>query len=182
MTIMKRLSAVLDTKLGRCPRCMRQSFMAAFAAWGLVLAISLVASKPVFMPVVLAAALWLAHLATFARRAALTARRASPSQAPALSRRQFLPIFVRVFVAAALLTALPAGMRALADDPCDACDKGAAYCFQCCSCKHDNSIAGCANVPDPDKRRNCYDQAATDWCNCNCDCNPSVPSCNPRKC
>ena len=41
-TILKRTRTMLGRSLGRCPRCMRQSFLAAVAAWALVVVLGAV--------------------------------------------------------------------------------------------------------------------------------------------
>ena len=120
MQSLKRVYAVLDAKLGRCPKCMRQSFVFMLAAWGLAFALALTASSPALrvasmMMAVGSAGLWLSHLTAFALRMAGNAtaskdgareRKVAPDLAPR-PRRRFVLGFAKSFVLVAAATALP---------------------------------------------------------------------------
>ncbi len=106
--MLRSFANLLNRTFGRCPRCMRKAFLAALGAWTLAFAlIALSVASWMETPMVVVAlgltALWLAHIAAFALRAAMAARHATsdllpskPAQmvAPApFSRRQFAAEF-----------------------------------------------------------------------------------------
>ncbi len=117
------------TKLGRCPKCMKTSFLAAAAAWAVALALASMPTVPSIgaaiwaVPAVLTL-LWIGHLASFAGRATRGAfrraedeeriRGASASAMIRWPRRRFLLTFAKMLVIAAAATALP--FRAMAQD------------------------------------------------------------------
>jgi hypothetical protein len=68
-----KMLSILDHKIGRCPRCMRTTFICAFAAWCAYLAVRLLwpASGLPAVVAILAiglTTLWLAHTITFGTR------------------------------------------------------------------------------------------------------------------
>jgi hypothetical protein len=74
MNVAAKISTSLHAKLGRCPRCMRQSFFFMLGTWGLVVIVTLVAISPLLLTLtsviaVGATGLWLSHLTAFALRA-----------------------------------------------------------------------------------------------------------------
>lgn len=115
--------AALDRSLGRCPRCMRKSFLAALAAWLLALAAATLAVPSALVLGIAAGAiglsvLWIAHVLSFALRSAATAGKApggegrptghDGSAAAARTRREVMFEFARAAAFAALATALSA--------------------------------------------------------------------------
>ncbi len=133
MAIATKMRTFLDAHLGRCPRCMRQSFVFMLGAWGLALALPFATSSPT--PAVasaIAAAsltlLWLGHLAAFALRAAGNGAPAmrgmtgapSPSDSPVQPRRRFMLAFTKAAAFAALATAFPLGTVFAQTCPCAA--------------------------------------------------------------
>jgi hypothetical protein len=115
-TIVEKSLAVLESNLGRCPRCMQTSFYVALDAWVLMLAVLLTIHDATTRRVATTAAiaftgLWVAHLVAYAARAATTSDKADDLSAEATtvwSRRQIASMFVRTLGAAAAGTALPA--------------------------------------------------------------------------
>lgn len=137
MSVLNQFRMKLDRHLGRCPKCMRQSFLAAAAAWGLAATLWLVNAMGIVMLAAMAAALgatllWLAHLAAYAVRAAR-----ATADAPLESRRRFASNLLKAAGAMAIITALPG--TALADNCCD-CSKCSSQ--QVC-CKTANGCCGC---------------------------------------
>ena len=117
---MEKISAALNANLGRCPRCMRQSFVFMLGTWGLVLVITMVTISPLVLTLatvfaVGATGLWLSHLTAFALRAI---RSASTSGGKVMGRnvvnnlslqprRHFILAFSKSFLLAATAAALP---------------------------------------------------------------------------
>jgi hypothetical protein len=142
MTVMEKISAALNTNLGRCPRCIRQSFVVMLGTWGMVLVMTLAtASSPaLILSKVIAVGstgLWLAHLAAFAIRATRSPTTArdevlgrnvvtDPSPQP---RRHFILAFSKSFLLAASAAALPIG-AALAQSKMQ-------QCLTCCATRLD---------------------------------------------
>ncbi|MDE2163348.1 MAG: DUF3624 family protein [Alphaproteobacteria bacterium] len=108
--------------LGRCPKCMRQSFIFMMGAWAVALVTPSVTDLPA--PAIAAAALasaatvlWLAHITAFALGAAGSADKSGNTALErnisaglvSQQRRQFISSFAKVFVLGAAATALPAG-------------------------------------------------------------------------
>ena len=126
--------------LGRCPKCMRQSFIFMLGAWAAALVAASVTDSPA--PVIAAATLasgatvlWLAHITAFALGAAGSANN---SENKALERRilaglasqqrrQFIASFAKVFVLGAAATALPVGSAFAQSHLSD--------CLTCCASK-----------------------------------------------
>jgi hypothetical protein len=138
MTIVKRLSAVLDAKLGRCGRCMRKAFLAALVAWVFAGAGLLAGWAWLGASLALAAAglsaLWLAHLSAFAGRATHSSRPARPDR-PLLSRRTLIGEFTRAAAFAALATAIStrAALAAGCVQPPSPCSQNSdCSCSSCC--------------------------------------------------
>jgi len=144
-TLLAQMRSIISVNLGRCPRCIRQSFAAGLVLGGLALA-SWLAFGPGIVTLTFAAAslaafgLWTAHIVAFAARSVAPQNR-EPVAAigqPALSRRETIPAFVQALAVIALVTTLPMG-KAKADDCCD--------CSKCSSdqncCKTANGCCGC---------------------------------------
>jgi hypothetical protein len=122
MTVVVKLSTSLRAKLGRCPRCMRQSFFFMLGTWGLVLVTTLVTISPLVLTLatviaVTATGLWLSHLTAFSLRAMrsvstsdgeMAGRNAVTTLSPQ-PRRQFVLAFSKSFLLAATAAALPFG-------------------------------------------------------------------------
>lgn len=125
--------AFLDDNLGRCPKCMRQSFVFMLAALGLAVVTSMVTSSPTLLiagtVVALGSAgLWLSHMLAYAlrsarRKTAPSSFRVSKKSAADIEiqpRRQFIISFARSFALVAAATALPVGSAFAATCPCAA--------------------------------------------------------------
>jgi hypothetical protein len=135
----RSLNAALSY-LGRCPKCMRQSFLFMLGAWGVVLAAVLVTNSllPIIAATTLAVAatgLWLAHLTAFALGKASSPsiskgeqiERKLATELVAAQRRQFISSFAKVFVLAAAATALSAQSAFAQNHLSD--------CLTCCAAK-----------------------------------------------
>ncbi len=120
MTVMEKISAALNANLGRCPRCMRQSFFFMLGTWGLVLIMTLVAISPLLLTLtavtaVGATGLWLLHLTAFALRAMSHVTMATDdvmgrniiTTLSLQPRRHFILGFSKSFLLAAIAAALP---------------------------------------------------------------------------
>lgn len=112
-------NSLLDN-LGRCPKCMRQSFIFMLGLGGLAFLISWTVSSPILLIAskilaVGSAGLWLSHLTAFALRAvrntnASTGNALTQNVATDLSlrpRRQFIFAFAKGFALATTATVLP---------------------------------------------------------------------------
>ena len=114
--MVRHFVASITIVLGRCPKCMRQSFLAAFGASMLAaVAWVVIGGNAVTIAGVIAAlgltALWLAHLVAYAVRSVATSdgpRNCGSTPVEMMSRRDMIPTLARVFGAMALATALPA--------------------------------------------------------------------------
>ncbi len=106
--------------LGRCRKCMRQSFIFMLGAWAAALVAASVtdSSTPVIAVAALASVatvLWLAHITAFALGAAGSANKSGnralernvSAGLVSQQRRQFIASFAKVFVLGAAATALP---------------------------------------------------------------------------
>jgi len=152
--------------LGRCPHCMRKSFVAAaIAAASLVIVSQWPHEALVTIPlgVVTAAliVLWMAHLAMFSLRRARAAKVAGAHAQPDASRRSFLPTFAKALAVAALCTALPELARA--EDACERCISNRSKCQDNCGDVSDN--------PDPEAHRQ--------WERCNRQCRDQYDCSDP---
>ena len=120
-------------ELGRCPKCMRKSFVFALGTCGLALLMAFTASPPalrvaVEIAALAAAGVWLSHLLAFAFRA--SRRRAgspgpqtqepSPADTENQGRRRLILSFARNFAFIAVATALPIASAWAASCPCAA--------------------------------------------------------------
>jgi len=128
----------LSAHLGRCPRCMRQSFRFMLGAWSLAFVVSLITNAGMVLvasqiTAAGSAILWLSHLAVFSLRAARNASTpadnasgrtvsADPSVDP---QRRYVLAFTKSLVVAATATALP--LRAAFAQSC-----GCAAPLKCC--------------------------------------------------
>jgi hypothetical protein len=122
MNLVAKISTSLRGNLGRCPRCMRQSFAFMLGTWGLVLVTTLLTIPPLVLTVawvivVIATGLLLAHLTAFAFRAT---RSATTPEDEVLGRnvvtglslqprRHFILAFSKSFLFAASAVTLPIG-------------------------------------------------------------------------
>ena len=157
--------------LGRCPKCMRQSFIFMLGTWSVVLAVIYFADLPA--PVTAAAmlalgatALWLAHVTAFALGAARS-RRASESKAldkrvtteiVLQQRRQFISSFAKTFLLAAAATTVST-QSAFAQSRLS-------NCLTCCAGKLEAcGSAGSCNVLYQNCVSNCNSQgdSPSDW-------------------
>ena len=116
--------AALDAKLGRCPRCMRQSLLAASAGLVLALALTVLAPAPLLVAIgwiaaFALAALWVAHVVAFSARAAIAGRDgAERKRADRWQRRKFLEVFAKTLLLVAAATVFPVTFRAASADEC----------------------------------------------------------------
>src|ERR1700691_121542 len=118
--------AALDARLGRCPRCMRQSLLAAVSGLVLALALTVLAHAPLlvvssWIAAFALAALWVAHVVAFSLRAAIASRKAavrSGSGAASWERRKFLGAFAKTLLLVAAATVFPVTFRAASADEC----------------------------------------------------------------
>ena len=145
--------AVLDANLGRCPKCMRQSLLAAACAWTIVFVLQLLRGEHTVAVAATVVAfalstLWVSHLVAYAARSVAVPDRRDrvTSHGPLMSRRETIPAFARALGAMALATAWPA-TRAFADAKCD-CSKCTSeqYC-----CPTANGYCGCFPTACPKK-------------------------------
>ncbi len=155
---MKSLLAILDRNFARCPRCMRQSL---FAAVGSCLATFAIAAlgAPSWAVAALGSvalglnALWMAHVAAFAMRAAVAPKHAIENLSagkypktvePArLSRRHFAAKLARAAGAAIALSALANSVLAAGNCDCSKC-RSDQYC-----CPTANGYCGCFPMQCP---------------------------------
>jgi hypothetical protein len=167
------------SKLGHCPKCMRTSFAAAAAGWALSMVAPTIIATFAMAGAALLTALWLAHLVAFAwkvttmKHAAPTHDQPASPTATLLSRRAFVPLFLRTLAFAAVVTVAPRAITsALGQNrgPCDSCSryKGSATCWTCCSCQNSNCITGCKTTSggDPNKYNTCIGNCTTTFGNC----------------
>lgn len=144
----KRMMGAVAAKFGRCPRCMRQSFAIAVVAW--VFSFTAYAmARPVLATAfgILAlglSGLWLAHLATFASRAAVNVegKADGPPNEPAsirtsvhstMPRRRFFRTFAKAFAFAAIATAVSTRAALACVQPPIACTQNSdCTCSGCC--------------------------------------------------
>ncbi len=101
-------------QLGRCPTCMRQSFIAALISSLTAAAAWLWLGRPLMAALISVTAtglvlLWLAHVVAYARRAQADGptQRDADHDLPDPSRRALAPGFAKLVVGVALATALP---------------------------------------------------------------------------
>jgi hypothetical protein len=181
MMIAKQIPAYLDAHLGRCPRCMRQSFIFMLGAWGLVLVLlfATYSSTPTVTSAIVATSLtilWLSHLTAFALRAARNGTPAmrgmaganSPSDSLVQPRRRFILAFTKGAAFAALATAFPFGTVFAQTCPC-------AAPLKCCY-STDAKYYDCA----PSDAMCCGDPTNPWHCNSGQRCDGSTPSrCTP---
>ena len=172
--------------LGHCTKCMRMSLLAAIAAWTVSMAAyetapSAIAALAIGAAILLSA-LWVTHLIVFAWKKTIssfptTEDAKRTSRIPSLSRREFVPNFLRTLALAAVMTASPRTITsafAQNQGPCDQCSRfrGTNTCWTCCSCQNSNCIAGCKNASggNPDKYNTCIGNCSTIFGNCNKGC------------
>ena len=144
--------------LGRCPKCMRKAFLAAFAAW-VTAVFTIAVGGPLWMGAATAivalglTALWLAHIGAFARRmttvpphavSALAVSVPARTGTAPFSRRQLMSKFARMATFAVVASVLSTRANsAFARGTCD-CSKCSAYC-----CPTANGYCGCFPFPCP---------------------------------
>lgn len=141
--ILAKTHAALDANLGRCPKCMRQSFLAAFIAWTLAIAVWVIIGNDAITDTTLIiaiclTALWTAHLIAYAVRSAANSERLQGTGFEMKSRREIIPTFARALGAMALATVFPRE-GAFAQNCCDCSKCGSG---QVC-CKTANGCCGC---------------------------------------
>jgi hypothetical protein len=140
----------LDAHLGRCPRCIRQSFLYALGAWG-AFGGSLALNRALITACLALAAfsltlLWLAHLTVSAARG-MAGERNDARAASGLSRRQLFSRFAQSLGTLALVTALP-GAAAAQDrtqNCLTCCDKFRTSCGNGgdCNVNYQNCVNNC---------------------------------------
>lgn len=117
-----QVSSNFMRRIGACPKCMHESFLAATASWGACSVVGLVGefSFSSYFPLIAASILagsltllWLLHLAVSATRVASNiGNKRTHRNAPAIAstlllrRRAFMSRFTAAFVGAALATSL----------------------------------------------------------------------------
>ena len=108
LKMLQQLPSYLWANLGHCPICTRKAFLTAAGAW-MAMALSAGLGEPSWFVSLLETgavgltALWVAHLAAFAKRAEVVTRGAGPD----LVRRAVIPTFARTLAAAAIASTLP---------------------------------------------------------------------------
>lgn len=177
-SLMNRAVGILNSGLGRCPRCMRQSFLFALGAWAvtIVLAVAQVGPTLVSMGVVAATSLtllWFGHITAVALRSAKheygIARNGSGGTAshdsPVGPRRRFMLAFVKSAVFVAAVTALP--VRAVLAGTCPCKDPTPKCCWSYDAkfyvCAPDDAVC-CSHPTNPwfcGKDQNCNGDGST---------------------
>lgn len=157
------LIRTIFNNIGRCPKCMRQSFVFMLGAFSLAIVIELTVRSPALLiasriVAVSSVGLWLSHLAAFSLRATRNAKSATPNAIGKNSetdlelqpRRQFLLTFARSFALVAAATALPV-RSASAQAGCNCPDITPKCCYnsngQTYVCAP--ADANCCGDPDP---------------------------------
>lgn len=147
--------ASVTNKLGRCPRCMRKSFVTAAWAWLAVIAFDqFTRATFIILPVGIFATiftiLWIAHISTFAaRQSAIFAVLLAPAKFPSegeimdRGRRTVLPFIAKALVASVAIAVLPVVGRARNSSEQESGDK----CMDTCDSEKDTCIAGCGDEP-----------------------------------
>jgi hypothetical protein len=161
LTTLRSLKDIFLANLGRCPKCMKQSFIFMLGAWVLAFVIELTTNSPTLLiaskiVAVGSAGLWLLHLTAFSLRAV---RNTSTSTGNALrvnavtdlslqSRRQFALSFAKSLIIAATATALPI-RNAFAESRMSkcltCCDTKLSVCGNtgACNILYQNCVANC---------------------------------------
>ena len=149
-----QLVSRLASQLGRCPRCMRSCLAVAVTMWMVWLIASITVSRPEipFGIAILAFALtglWMAHLAAFGFRIALTQMGDQPRAGAACQatspRREFVASLAKSMALAVVTTALPG----LAQQPCEKCERfSGKQRTDCCDCAFSKCLAACKG-PNP---------------------------------
>lgn len=112
------LAGLIRSKLGRCPACMRASFLGASLSWTVVALLFLalpLGSLPVIAAIGVASffsVLWLLHMIVFARRRTRATFSYGAAHGLGTSRRDFLGIGVKA-VAAGIVVSVPAACGVL---------------------------------------------------------------------
>jgi hypothetical protein len=163
----------IDTKLGRCPLCMRSAFRSAIALAGVSVVLVLLGSHRLLLATATisaaaAALVWMAHLAAFAMRGVRAANRADQRMN---ARRRAVLAFGRSFVLAAAMTGLPPSVFAQVMTCSDGCRRfrGTSDCYPCCSTCNQKKVQGCnnANKGNPDGYNKCIESASREFAACN---------------
>lgn len=98
----KGLKALVNGKLGRCPKCMRWSALGTLLSWVALLCIYFVLPNPYLLGLTLLVAtsftlLWLSHIVALTLRAGSTLKAVRHTEGkPNLSRREFVPALGRL--------------------------------------------------------------------------------------
>lgn len=155
---MMTLIRILDQNLGRCSRCMGQSFVTALCTWIATVGAVAFQSSPIIAALLLAAALvstmlWIAHIIVFAIRVSVGgAQKKSPSlgetnpaEIQRRSRRKVISQFVRAAAVgvAATVSILPNAVFAAGNCDCSKCRSN-----QNC-CPTANGYCGCFPMACP---------------------------------
>jgi len=110
---MKTLANYVWAQLGRCPYCMRMSFIYAITGIAIAAASSLFLPKIAVALIALCAvaltALWLAHIIVYSFKTLARHNRIRPNEShtPSISRRKMFGTFAKTLATAALATAVP---------------------------------------------------------------------------
>lgn len=151
-TFFQKLTKILDKNIGRCPRCMRMSFLAAFGTAGVAVMDHIMTTDPIiiglaWMSAFAWAALWIFHLVVFAARSVQAANAPTPSTVrkfvgapivpPVLLRRQFFTAFGKAFAFGAIATALSSSAALACVQPPVPCSTNSdCTCSNCCAGSH----------------------------------------------
>lgn len=158
-TFVKKAVTALDAKLGRCPKCMRLSFLAMLAAGILALSMTAMAASSLLIAATEiiaagAALLWLSHLVAYALRAVMnpcTLQQKTPTDDAAHPRRQFMFAFARSLVFVMAATAVFPVSKVFAQS-CDCEDN-----MKCCW-NYAGDVSVCAPL-----NANCCTHATDPW-------------------
>jgi hypothetical protein len=134
-------------RIGSCPKCMHEAFLAAAVSWGMVLpagvvVITLATNVPLIVTALLAGLLtllWVLHLLVFSIRAMFGTEAQDGSvpatiDVPLLARRAFIGRFVSIFAGAALATGF--SRQAFAQSQWYVCNTSFCGGKACCPTSH----------------------------------------------
>jgi hypothetical protein len=181
-----QLLASTVNNLGRCPGCIRRSFVTAAWAWLAVMVFeqfthSIFVILPVWIVASSFTALWMAHVAVFAVRRSGTFSVNLEGNAEILNRerRAVLPIFAKALIASAVVATLPKPGRARDASDGDSDDK----CMDKCDSQKEKCISDCGDEPPgggdpqtPEEARRweewfrCGRRCRKDWRSCTDEC------------
>lgn len=108
---MKALANYIWMHLGRCPYCMRMSFIFAITSIAIAASSSLFLPKMAVALIVLCAIaltlLWVAHVTVYSMKALARHNKSAQTEAPLISRRKLFGSFAQIAAVAALSSAMP---------------------------------------------------------------------------